>query len=1111
MATRSYKLNKTRVTKDNIKYKLKSPTESTIVSNTTNTRSFTSAVTYNAYKTVDEAANKLRGKLNSFISDLLDTDIEEFCGFNNKNERYLRRLMMLNVSEHEITMNALGTDAAFNGNGSNYTNLAQSPSYAEDINYTDNFAKQIDGIEKKGLISTRNVISDNSGNYVNHNQLYSKNTNLYYLEGFDYDDNKNYTLSDVAIDTDSNQNSILYKTKTLFSAKKINTLISRFSSGINGEDNANGLGDAKSKYGKSHGRNLLTHDAEYEGKNGYKINGYNNPYCRVWTHHYQYNELFKRIRPFYILNDDGSYKSEKDLKDFHIWKHFGNSNEWGWKFKENSNWEKSVLKNNGMVNITPKYDGGGEKNLHTKDCMFSIENLAWKGYNPYSFEKALSWEQRGPNGGRIMWFPPYGIEFNETTNVNWVEHQFIGRGENIYTYANTSRTGTLSFLLIVDHPSVIDYASWHNSGEITDSDLLRFFAGCDSDSKHGVLSNIRPTPLTDEYITKNTVGEKSDKVSTKTITSEEKQNEETFEINSYVFFPNNYSGYYDHVGQKVEAIAYLIAGDCAQKEISDNNIKEDVELNFESLTNRNNFKFGYESLEASEGISTSSNNHRNYILGVKFNNSNYEFNDKKWYYRIDGKYEMSKNNDKIMNKYNQILALDTNYEDNTNFKLNNNTEQIKNIFNNTQASTDDDNLYSFIELISALLLEKLDNSQEDEGNKVLKIYENIREFCKLDEDRVNKLKQKFIDNNLIKISIIGHSNSHDNSIYSQKRNFSLAKQRAETVKDFLTKYFNFNSEIIETDIDDNVSVESKSVNDLRAKAYRSAKITFTFSRTVTTEVTNSNNNETNELFYKVANTDENRSKFNQNNWTEIDETTYEKEKEDFLTKKETNKNGVVKYFVNKSYVIRNNNTETNNVVRYDQEYYFFKKIENENPIVWDSLMKKIQYFDPAFHSQSPESFNARLTFLQQCTRQGNTVGASDEKSMSANNLAFGQAPYCVLRLGDFYNQMICIDNVQINYEPLQWDLNTEGIGVQPLLARVNLSFKFIGGGDLAGPVRRLQNAMTFNYYANTSLYDNRADRPSYSTDYKTGISTLNANSSYAYTAQMAKNKNNDNK
>ena len=140
-------------------------------------------------------------------------------------------------------------------------------------------------------------------------------------------------------------------------------------------------------------------------------------------------------------------------------------------------------------------------------------------------------------------------------------------------------------------------------------------------------------------------------------------------------------------------------------------------------------------------------------------------------------------------------------------------------------------------------------------------------------------------------------------------------------------------------------------------------------------------------------------------------------------------------------------------------------------------MDKLQYFDPAFHSMTPEGFNGRLTFLQQCMRQGNTVSASDGKfSKNANNLAFGRAPYCVLRLGDFYNQMIVIDSLDIDYDPLVWDLNVEGAGVQPLIANVRIGFKFVGGSDMTGPVRRLQNAMSFNYYANARLYDNRADR-----------------------------------
>ena len=96
--------------------------------------------------------------------------------------------------------------------------------------------------------------------------------------------------------------------------------------------------------------------------------------------------------------------------------------------------------------------------------MFSIENLALKNdyINNKEYDKyGLSPEQKGPLGGRIMWFPPYEISFNESVNTNWGENDFIGRGEKIYTYTNTERTGNLSFTLLIDHPSILDYWTGH--------------------------------------------------------------------------------------------------------------------------------------------------------------------------------------------------------------------------------------------------------------------------------------------------------------------------------------------------------------------------------------------------------------------------------------------------------------------------------------------------------------------------------------------------------------------------------------------------------------------------------------------------------------------------
>ena len=153
-----------------------------------------------------------------------------------------------------------------------------------------------------------------------------------------------------------------------------------------------------------------------------------------------------------------------------------------------------------------------------------------------------------------------------------------------------------------------------------------------------------------------------------------------------------------------------------------------------------------------------------------------------------------------------------------------------------------------------------------------------------------------------------------------------------------------------------------------------------------------------------------------------------------------------------------------------------------DPFLHHLITEKIRYFDPAFHSISPEGFNARLTFLHQCTRQGSTVGSSDTGKNTAYNLSFGRPPVCVLRLGDFYYTKIIINSISIQYETPQWDLNPEGIGVMPMFAKINMNFVFLGGSDLAGPIARLQNAVSFNYYANTSVYDNRAEMVEYDTE-----------------------------
>ena len=178
-------------------------------------------------------------------------------------------------------------------------------------------------------------------------------------------------------------------------------------------------------------------------------------------------------------------------------------------------------------------------------------------------------------------------------------------------------------------------------------------------------------------------------------------------------------------------------------------------------------------------------------------------------------------------------------------------------------------------------------------------------------------------------------------------------------------------------------------------------------------------------------------------------------------------------------------TENNETGSYDNEYTYFSKIQENDKMV-THIMKRVRHFDPAYHSLTPEGFNARLTFLQQCTRQGptnslssgNVNNDSDDVLKWAGNLSFGRAPYCVLRIGDFFNTKICIESISISYDNgsgLQWDLNPEGVGVQPMFANVSITFKFLGGQDIAGPIEKLQNAVTSNYYANASVYDANAE------------------------------------
>jgi hypothetical protein len=129
---------------------------------------------------------------------------------------------------------------------------------------------------------------------------------------------------------------------------------------------------------------------------------------------------------------------------------------------------------------------------------------------------------------------------------------------------------------------------------------------------------------------------------------------------------------------------------------------------------------------------------------------------------------------------------------------------------------------------------------------------------------------------------------------------------------------------------------------------------------------------------------------------------------------------------------------------------------------------------PALHSQTPEEFHRRLTFLQQCTRQGSAKATNmteENGVLRAKNSVFGRQPICILRVGDFFYTKVIIESVTVDYNDSPWDMNPEGFGMQPMLAKITLQMKLIGGQSLKGPIDILQNAVSFNYYANSTFSD----------------------------------------
>ena len=711
---------------------------------------------------------------------------------------------------------------------------------------------------------------------------------------------KGFTSVTIPIDDPKTKKSLLVKTQKLFNSVGMKNIVSR-----KGEMNhkssqleqANGDGISKG--------NAVLSEKSFDPQTGRVSTSFKYPedaYCRAWTTYSRYDSIAGGVNGDRagLVRNDGLYGDDKlHQVPFRI------------------NRENSVLEDTGFVKIAPYKNDflSDDVPRNAKNYMLSIENLAWHDRQELLPKGELG--QGDPitgKRGRMMWFPPYDIQISESTSVDWESHKFIGRGENMYTYNNTERSGQLSFKIIVDHSTYTNTFRGTNGPD--DHYVASFMAGC-----------IEPDSIwTDKFTV-----QQASRTATSTVTIPQKANAPEPEIppgDIYVFFPND---------QATLPILY----ECGVSGNTDGVPDLTKKIDYSVYLSPNYTGPHY-------GLGTYPSN-----FTYKTDCANNNGTHKEW-----------------PDKHNYGLNYVGPY---------------------TPVTMVDGKAYQGY----------LDNL----------LLPNIAEYIS------KKCKHCVVE-------VTGYASPQGRYACNQQLADSRAKNVANELRKEWATSFGWSEEEAKTKI---TQMKSRPITKSESKCNpKTGSATDTFACKYDRRVV---------IHFRY---DENAALADVVEPKPCTETTTN-----------TYKDTVRQKF-------------------YNETMFFDKLIKTDN-FIFDKFREKIQYFHPAFHSTTPEGLNSRLTFLQQCTRQGPT------DNMETNNLAFGRAPICILRVGDFYHTKIVIDSLNIDYEPLVWDLNPEGIGVQPMIANVSLSFKFLGGESLYGPINKLQNALSFNYYANTGVYEARAD------------------------------------
>ena len=658
-------------------------------------------------------------------------------------------------------------------------------------------------------------------------------------------------------------------------------------------------------------------------------------YCRVFT----------KDTPYYTFTDLQKY--EGNIRKF----------------------KYSIMDSTFNLNISPTK---GEDSTNIIDgqvtkYMFSIENLAWRtGSRPGYRYNDLPACEKGPNGGRIMWFPPYDLTFSEDTTPSFNETSFLGRPEPIYTYKSTQRSGSLKWKIIVDHPSILNLIVQKvlaNEGDRpkVDSIVNSFFAGCKKYDLYELAKIYNTVPLTELQAWQEVINNPN-------TTNEQYKDAVNFLQND-------------------EGVAPTGGGTGPSS-------SEAISVDYLASYEKNGFYFDNDIPGSNPSLTTSTPYEQTYNT-----------------------YTSAANQQVYQSRAIQKTNVDLFFKD-----------------------TVESNYTKIQEL----------------GSKIFEILEQ-------------KQAQKVV------IDLIGSASSPQTVDYNNK----LSSRRISSVENFFNTFIFGNGKSLSKWISEGKVVFTRKPQGEQSTATPRAGSTVLGPFSCTQNLTG------NDKIYSVQ--------AMACRAVIINKITIEPN----VDQPVPNNVGVSAQLLEDGKKIQPikpgaGNTQaiqqptqylykgaSKKLLRYLlSECDYFEVMKVSNPFIYDSIKEKIKYFQPSFHSMTPEGLNSRLTFLQQCTRPGDTIptiGSDGQKLYNdAINTSFGAPPVLVLRIGDFYNTKIIPKSFNFTYDKT-FDMNPEGIGFQPMIVDVQMSFNFVGGMGLKTPIDTLQNALSFNYYANTEMYDERAE------------------------------------